>query len=71
MNDLREAVLSDFGLSRLMMELSLSTGLTTSDGPKGTHNYMAPELFEDERPRPTPKSDVFAFGGLLLAVCHE
>ncbi|KIO22245.1 carbohydrate-binding module family 1 protein, partial [Tulasnella calospora MUT 4182] len=67
-NDLREAVLSDFGLSRVMVELSLSTGLTTSDGPKGTHNYMAPEFFEVEGPRPTCESDVFAFGGLVLAV---
>lgn len=66
-NDLREAVLSDFGLSRVMM---LSSGLTTSVGPKGSDHYMAPELFEGN-PRPTLECDVFAFGGLMLTVCPE
>lgn len=67
-NDFPEAVLSDFGLSRVIQELDSSTGLTTGAGPKGSHNYMAPELFEDEDSKPTLESDVYAFGGLILAV---
>lgn len=67
-NDFREAALSDFGLSRVIQELDISTGLTTGAGPKGSQNYMAPELFEDADSKPTLEADVYAFGGLILAV---
>ncbi|KIO28574.1 hypothetical protein M407DRAFT_230255, partial [Tulasnella calospora MUT 4182] len=67
-NDFREAALSDFGLSRVIQELDISTGLTTGAGPKGSQNYVAPELFEDADSKPTLEADVYAFGGLILAV---
>lgn len=68
LNNLHEAVLSDFGLGWVMMATGLSAGLTTSDGLQGTCNYLAPELFEEEKPRPSRESDVYAFGGLMLSV---
>ncbi|KIO21938.1 hypothetical protein M407DRAFT_79769, partial [Tulasnella calospora MUT 4182] len=60
------AALSDFGLSRFMVEVGASTGLTTSGGTAGTAGYQAKELFEANF-RPTDMSDVYAFGGLMLA----
>ncbi|KIO24141.1 hypothetical protein M407DRAFT_213258, partial [Tulasnella calospora MUT 4182] len=63
-NDRCEAALTDFGLSQLFVELGI-------DGPKGGPDYMAPELFEAGNPKPSPESDVYAFGGLVLAVCHH
>lgn len=68
MNDLCEAALTDFGLSRVIQELDVPTGFTTGDGPKGSQRYMAPELFEEDDSKPTLETDVYAFGGLTLAV---
>lgn len=65
-NDSCEAVLSDFGLSRVLQDLSLPTGFTTSETAKGTFVYMAAELFEGKKP--CRETDVYAFGGLILAV---
>ncbi|KAG8912627.1 hypothetical protein FRC00_004111, partial [Tulasnella sp. 408] len=67
-NDSGEAALSDFGLSRILLDLGESSGLTTSETPRGSLRYMAPELLEEERPRLNRKTDVYAFGGLILAV---
>lgn len=61
-----EAVLSDFGLSLVLEELGVPSGLTTSERVKGTLNYMAGELFLGAKP--TRESDVYAFGGLILTV---
>ncbi|KIO19568.1 hypothetical protein M407DRAFT_82664, partial [Tulasnella calospora MUT 4182] len=63
--DKKEALLCDFGISRVMTHL-VGTGMTTTGGVTGTHGYLAKELFE-EGSRPTDKSDVYAFGGLILA----
>ncbi|KAG9047594.1 hypothetical protein FS837_001910 [Tulasnella sp. UAMH 9824] len=65
-NDLGEAALSDFGLSRVLHGLDIPSGFTTSETVKGTLNYKAPELFLGEQP--TCSSDVYAFGGLVLTV---
>lgn len=67
-NDILQAALSDFGLSRVLDVFGHRSGFTTSEGVKGTYNYIAPELFNDEKPRPTPETDVYAFGGLILNV---
>ncbi|KIO21944.1 hypothetical protein M407DRAFT_122865 [Tulasnella calospora MUT 4182] len=67
-NDSKEAALSDFGLSRVLQSLDTRTGLTTSGGARGTHHYMAMELFAEDTPRATCESDVYAFGGLILRV---
>lgn len=68
-NDELEAALSDFGLSRVLREVSEPSELTSSEAVKGTLNYMAIELLSEEEARPTPESDVYAFGGLILTVC--
>lgn len=68
MNDSEEAALSDFGLSRVLQSLDTRTGLTTSGGARGTHYYMAQELFAEDTPRANRESDVYAFGGLILRV---
>ncbi|KIO28104.1 hypothetical protein M407DRAFT_49918, partial [Tulasnella calospora MUT 4182] len=67
-NDFLRAALSDFGLSRVLDGFGHRTGYTTSDGVKGTYNYIAPELFKGENPRPALQTDVYAFGGLILTV---
>ncbi|KAG9026829.1 hypothetical protein FS837_004494 [Tulasnella sp. UAMH 9824] len=67
-NDLFRAVLSDFGLSRVLGGVGYHSGFTTSNTVKGTYNYTAPELFNDDNPRPTLNTDVYAFGGLILTV---
>ncbi|KIO21940.1 hypothetical protein M407DRAFT_122848 [Tulasnella calospora MUT 4182] len=65
-DDIR-AVLSDFGISRFMVEAGMQTGLTTSGGTPGTAGYQSKELLESDL-RPTNKSDVYAFGGLILGI---
>ncbi|KIO19236.1 hypothetical protein M407DRAFT_223443 [Tulasnella calospora MUT 4182] len=66
-NDEIKAALSDFGISRFMVEVGKHTDLTTSLGTTGTPGYQAKELLERD-PRPTTMSDVYAFGGLILAI---
>lgn len=63
-NDLDQAALSDFGLA--MLDFEGTSGFTTSETIKGTLAYMAAQLFSGEKP--SRESDVFAFGGLILAV---
>lgn len=67
-NDELEAALSDFGLSRVLLGLEESSGLTTTGVVRGTLRYMAGELHLDETLRPNLETDVFAFGGLILTV---
>ncbi|KIO28111.1 hypothetical protein M407DRAFT_72376, partial [Tulasnella calospora MUT 4182] len=66
--DVFHAALSDFGLSRVLDAFGHGSGFTTSDNVKGTYNYIAPELFKAEKPRPTLETDMYAFGGLILTV---
>lgn len=67
-NDRLEAALSDFGLSRVLTGLGTPMTFRTGEGGRGHFNYMAGELFTGETPRPDSKSDVYAFGGLILTV---
>ncbi|KIO31607.1 hypothetical protein M407DRAFT_128692 [Tulasnella calospora MUT 4182] len=64
-DDLTAAV-TDFGISRVIQSLDTQTGLTTSSSGQGTPQFQAAELFL-EGSRPTIMSDVYAFGGLILA----
>ncbi|KIO31597.1 hypothetical protein M407DRAFT_67786 [Tulasnella calospora MUT 4182] len=64
-NDELEAVLCDFGISRVM-NCEAGTGMTTLNTATGTQGYQAKELFQP-KPRPTDMSDIYAFGGLILA----
>lgn len=59
--------LCDFGISRVMTALGTHTGLTTAGQGLGTAGFQGPELFEEDVV-PTTMSDVYAFGGLILAV---
>ncbi|KAG8894182.1 hypothetical protein FRC00_009368, partial [Tulasnella sp. 408] len=67
-NDRLEAVLSDFGLSRVLIGLGLHTGFTTSNATPGTIRYMAREILAEGGSRCNLQSDVYAFGGLMLAL---
>lgn len=62
-------MLADFGLSRIVAEIS--TGLTTSSS-RGSYRWMAPELFggvEDQiQVLVTAASDVWAFGCLCVEI---
>ncbi|KAG9042373.1 hypothetical protein FS837_010955 [Tulasnella sp. UAMH 9824] len=57
------AALCDFGISKIHVEQH--TGLTTSGKTGGTSGYQAKELLEEDPA--TPATDVYAFGGLILA----
>ncbi|KIJ10905.1 hypothetical protein PAXINDRAFT_85306, partial [Paxillus involutus ATCC 200175] len=72
------AYIADLGLSRLLTALGGST-FATSYQAKGILRWAAPELFhlnvqvsgdEDNPPRipPTPRSDIYSFGGIMLQV---
>jgi serine/threonine protein kinase len=56
-----ELRLGDFGLARTMRSITLVTKTA-----RGTPNYAAPEMYEDETHEITPVSDVYCFGGVLL-----
>ncbi|KIJ13858.1 hypothetical protein PAXINDRAFT_13406 [Paxillus involutus ATCC 200175] len=74
-DDNGRACISDFGLSRLLTELGGSTFATSHQGP-GTLRWTAPELLglqepDEENPPgivPTPQSDVYSFGMIMLQI---
>ncbi|KAG9036509.1 hypothetical protein FS837_001658, partial [Tulasnella sp. UAMH 9824] len=59
-----EAALCDFGIARVMSDFT--TGVTTRNPGAGTIRYQAKELLLDAS-QPTNMSDLYAFGGLILA----
>ncbi|KIJ11878.1 hypothetical protein PAXINDRAFT_15208 [Paxillus involutus ATCC 200175] len=70
------ACISDFGLSMLLTQLGGSTYATSRQG-EGTLRWVAPELHDPEVPAdeenplsvlPTPQSDVYSFGMIMLQV---
>ena len=75
MTDDGRAVLSDFGLSKVIDELAEPTGLTTS-GHGGNVRWIAPELLFDQADEEgfgakyslTQKSDVWSFGCVAYEV---
>lgn len=58
------AILADFGLS---MVKSSSTA-TTHSTPKGTYQYMAPEMGQG---KPTEKADIYSFAIILWEMLHR
>ncbi|KAI6108701.1 kinase-like domain-containing protein [Pisolithus croceorrhizus] len=76
-SDAGTALITDFGLSTVIEELSLTeSGLRTTrlraSGHRGSTRWMAPELFialvDDEVPQITTESDVYSFGCVCLEV---
>lgn len=65
-NDRLEAMISDFGLTQVLMYLRPGTP-SGSSTPDTALAYTAPELATTFG-RPNRESDVYAFGGLALAV---
>lgn len=59
-----EAALCDFGIARVMCDFT--TGVTSRNPGAGTTRYQAKELLLDSA-QPTNMSDLYAFGGLILA----
>ncbi|KIO22919.1 hypothetical protein M407DRAFT_215698, partial [Tulasnella calospora MUT 4182] len=65
-NDWNGPAVSDFGLSRVLQDVEVRSGFTTSETVKGSVRYMARELFSGQKP--SLETDVYAFGGLILTV---
>lgn len=65
-DNMGQACLADFGLSRILEELS-GTASTTSN-LAGSIRWMAPELVISSC-RPNIYTDMYAFGSLMLEVC--
>lgn len=63
-SDNMEALLCDFGISRIITEST--TDMTTLGRATGTAGFASKEVIEGSGP--TEKGDVYAFGGLILAV---
>ncbi|KAG9040041.1 hypothetical protein FS837_000890 [Tulasnella sp. UAMH 9824] len=59
--------LCDFGTSRIVVEEGIQTGMTTAGAAAGTAGYQAQELISGES-LPTPSSDIYAMGGVILAL---
>lgn len=59
-------ILADFGLSKALEDGP--TGLTTSDGLKGTLRCYSPELIRDQDSSHSLPSDIWAWGCLVLEV---
>lgn len=59
-----EAALCDFGIARVMCDFT--TGVTSRNPGAGTTRYQAKELLLDSA-QPNNMSDLYAFGGLILA----
>lgn len=70
------AIITDFGLSKVMSDFSTSAGIACSSFFAGTMRWMAPEmilaLVEDESEakvlRVTTATDVYAFGSVCLEI---
>ncbi|KAG8924561.1 hypothetical protein FRC01_011347 [Tulasnella sp. 417] len=63
-NDHLEAALSDFCFSRVLTDLGKTGGSIAGVVFGENLNYAAGELYAGERP--SPETDVYAFGGLIL-----
>ncbi|KAG8902231.1 hypothetical protein FRB99_004717 [Tulasnella sp. 403] len=67
-NDNLHACLSDFGLSRVLLSIGEHSGYTTSGSGSGTRGYQSPEILLDLPEARGIGVDIYAFGGLILAV---
>ncbi|KAG2126827.1 kinase-like domain-containing protein [Suillus clintonianus] len=67
LNDDKRAILTDFGLSTMLGDITGSPYLQRSCAQAGVIRYSAPELLK-ESTRPDPRSDIYSFGCLTLKV---
>lgn len=74
MTDQHRAILSDFGVSRVLDEIP--SGLSTSNFIGGTLRYCCPELVKDSEDKKSLPNDIWAWGCTVLEVsvgkahCH-
>ncbi|KAF5351192.1 hypothetical protein D9756_008184 [Leucocoprinus leucothites] len=61
------ACITDFGLSSVLVDKSITEAAMTTTVYGGTYRWIAPELLEDNDPQPTRESDIWAFG----CVCYQ
>jgi serine/threonine protein kinase len=59
---------TDFGLAKVFDSVDPDSPQTTADRILGTPHYMAPEQADRARGPITPRTDVYALGGLLYAL---
>ena len=57
-------LITDFGISRLLIESTLWE--TSKTSAEGSGRWMSPELLEGKEPRPTKESDVYAFAMTII-----
>lgn len=64
-----DGAICDFGISRLFVGIGNASGLTTTGNRTGRcAGYQAKELLEETAHYASTPGDVYAFGGLILAV---
>ncbi|CAD8108087.1 unnamed protein product [Paramecium primaurelia] len=64
-NERKMYKISDFGIGRLIKQLTKKNDLIRT----GTPNYSAPQMFENHIA--TEKSDIFSLGVLFYQICHK
>ncbi|KAF9460931.1 kinase-like domain-containing protein [Collybia nuda] len=70
-NSQNQAVLADFGISKVLEELSGPTGNTTVGSEAGSFRWLAPERLDTRLTTdkdPTPASDIWAFGCTIYEI---
>ncbi|KAG8740000.1 hypothetical protein FRC11_000445 [Ceratobasidium sp. 423] len=64
------ALLTDFGLSKALDDLTAAVRFTQSTGVNGYYRWVAPELYEDDG-QMTPKSDIYSWGMTALELYSD
>jgi serine/threonine protein kinase len=69
-NEMRQVLLCDFGLAKVINDEAASSGMTTTKSMRGSVRYLSPELFSEEVDLPLKNlfSDVWAWGCVLFEV---
>ncbi|KAG9012470.1 hypothetical protein FRB90_006706 [Tulasnella sp. 427] len=65
-NERLQAVICDFGVAKALDDPDVPSGLTTTDSFKGSVRYYSYELVVAQVPRKSLKSDIWAYGCVLL-----
>lgn len=62
------AVICDFGVAKALNDPAMPSGLTTTESFKGSVRYYSYELVVNQKPRKSLKSDIWAYGCVLLEI---